>query len=178
MLNMTASTIWTIGHSTRTIEYFLDLLRTNDIQAIADVRSYPGSRRYPHFNVDALRESLIGRGVEYVQFKKLGGRRRGSADSPHTVWRSSAFRAYADHMETAEFREGIEELLELARRQRTAIMCAEAVWWRCHRSMIADYLKALGVTVEHIMGGKQNLIHPFTAAARIINGELTYGAAD
>ena len=170
--------IWTIGHSTRTLDNFLDLLEANDIEAVADVRSYPGSRRYPHFNAEALSESLMKKGIEYVPLKKLGGRRRASADSPNTVWRSQAFRGYADYMETAEFKEGVDSLLELARRRTTAIMCAEAVWWRCHRSLISDYLKASGVSVEHIMDGRTNVIHPFTAAARITNGALTYGPAE
>ena len=171
------SRIWTIGHSTRTIEDFLKLLRVNDIEAVADVRSYTGSRRYPHFNADALGESLTKENIDYVPVKKLGGRRRAAADSPNTVWRSAAFRGYADYMETDEFSEGMEALLKLARRQRTAVMCSEAVWWRCHRSLISDYLKASGVTVEHIMDGKKNVIHPFTAPARISHGQLVYGAA-
>ncbi len=170
--------IWTIGHSTRTLDEFLELLITNDIQAVADVRSYPGSRRYPHFNADALGVSLTERGIDYVPLKKLGGRRRTSADSPNTVWRSAAFRGYADYMATPEFKEGISELSELARRRRTAVMCAESVWWRCHRSLISDHLKVSGVTVEHIMDGKTNTVHPFTAAARIVDGELRYGPAE
>jgi uncharacterized protein (DUF488 family) len=172
------SKIWTIGHSTRTIDDFLSLLLANDIEAVADVRSYPGSRRYPHFNVEYLSEYLTQREIDYVPMKKLGGRRKTSADSPNTVWRSMAFRGYADYMETDGFREGIDEVLELARRRRTALMCAEAVWWRCHRSLISDYLKASGITVEHIMDGKKNVIHPYTAAARIVDGNLLYGAAE
>ena len=169
--------IWTIGHSTRDLADFLELLTNNGIEALADVRSYPGSRRYPQFNVGALRVSLAEAGIEYVPMKQLGGRRRSQPDSPNTVWRNEAFRGYADYMETGEFRDGIKELLRLAERKQTAIMCAEAVWWRCHRSMIADYLKASGVTVEHIMDGGKNVIHPFTTAARIKNGKLVYGAA-
>ena len=142
------------------------------------MRSYPGSRRYPPFGAQALAGSLAECGIEYVPFKQLGGRRKVRPDSPNTVWRNAAFRGYADYMETVEFQDGILELLELARRKRTAIMCAEAVWWRCHRSMISDYLKAAGVTVEHIMDGGKNVIHPFTSAARIENGKLVYGAAE
>ena len=172
------SKIWTIGHSTRSIDDFQALLDANGIEAVADVRSYPGSRRYPHFNADALKESLVKNGIEYVPLKKLGGRRKASADSPNTVWRSMAFRGYADYMATPEFGEGIDDLERLARRTRTVIMCAEAVWWRCHRALISDYLKASGVTVEHIIDGKANVIHPFTAAARITDGELIYGPAE
>jgi uncharacterized protein (DUF488 family) len=177
-LGKNVSKIWTIGHSTRSIEEFLALLTANNIEAVADVRSLPGSRRYPQFNAETLQVSLAEKGIEYVPLKKLGGRRRSKVDSKNTVWRRKAFRAYADHMETAEFKEGIDELVDLARRRRTVVMCAEAVWWRCHRSMISDYLKASGVIVEHIMDGKHNVIHPFTEAARITNGELTYGPAD
>ena len=168
--------IWTIGHSTRDLADFLELLTVNQIEAVADVRSYPGSRRYPHFGANPLAAALTECGIEYVPFKQLGGRRRSRPDSPNTVWRNEAFRGYADYMETSEFRDGIDELLKLAKRKRTAIMCAEAVWWRCHRSMISDYLKASGVTVEHIMDGGKNVIHPFTSAARISQGKLAYGA--
>jgi len=170
--------IWTIGHSTRDLADFLELLSVNRIEALADVRSYPGSLRYPHFGAEALAVSLAECGIQYVPFKHLGGRRRSRPDSPNTIWRNEAFRGYADYMETVEFRDGIDELLQLARRKRTAIMCAEAVWWRCHRSMISDYLKASGVTVEHIMDGGKNVIHPFTTAAKIKNGRLVYGAAE
>ena len=171
-----APKIWTIGHSTRTNDEFLCLLDANGIEAVADVRSFPGSRRYPHFNAEALSETLAGKRMELVPLKKLGGRRRALANSANTVWRNEAFRGYADHMETAEFKEGMRELMKLALLKRTALMCAEAVWWRCHRSMISDHLKASGVIVEHIMAPGSNVIHPYTAAARIREGELTYGA--
>lgn len=177
MFDPTTLKIWTIGHSTRTIEEFLDLLILNDIEVVADVRSYPGSRRYPHFNAKVLSESLIERGIDYLPLKELGGRRRSRPGSPKTVWRNEAFRGYADYMETAGFKQGIDTLLRWARTKRTVVMCAESVWWRCHRSMISDYLKASGVTVEHIMAGGKNVIHPFTAAARIEGGKLAYGAA-
>ncbi len=169
--------IWTIGHSIRDLADFLDLLTLNRIEALADVRSYPGSRRYPHFGAETLAVSLVECGIEYVSLKQLGGRRRSRPDSPNTVWRNAAFRGYADYMETVEFRDGIDELLQLTEGKRTAIMCAEAVWSRCHRSMISDYLKAAGVTVEHIMDGEKNVIHPFTSAARVENGKLVYGPA-
>ena len=173
--NLSKLTLWTIGHSTRSFDNFLELLRENEIEAVADVRSLPGSRKFPQFNSESLQIALEDAGIEYVLIKKLGGRRRGKPDSPHTVWRHKAFRGYADYMDTTEFLEGIDELLALARQKRTAIMCAEAVWWRCHRSMIADHLKAAGVTVEHIMDGK-NVEHPFTSAATIVKGQLAYGA--
>ena len=169
--------IWTIGHSTRNLTEFLALLATNYIEAVADVRSYPGSRKFPQFNAEALNDSLPAKGIDYVSFKQLGGRRRSLPDSSNTVWRNEGFRGYADYMETADFRDGIESLLKLARRKPTAVMCAEAVWWRCHRSMISDYLKASGVNVEHIMDDGKNATHPFTSAARLQNGKLVYGAA-
>ena len=169
-------TIWTIGHSTRTLDEFLKLLSVNKIDAVADVRSYPGSRKYPQFNAEALETALAEVRVDYYPFKDLGGRRRAKTDSSNTVWRNEAFRGYADYMETEEFKKGIERLANLAGKKRTAMMCAEAVWWRCHRSMIADYLKASGITVEHIMDERTNTIHPFTSAARIEDQKLVYGA--
>jgi uncharacterized protein (DUF488 family) len=170
-----AQKLWTIGHSTRSLDEFIDLLRSNVIQAIADVRSLPGSRKFPHFNAEELERSLPGHGIEYVPFKILGGRRKVRPDSLHTVWRHKAFRGYADYMDTQEFSEGISELLKLADRKHAAVMCAEAVWWRCHRSMIADHLKSIGIAVEHIMDKGKNVIHPYTAAAKIENGRLVYG---
>jgi uncharacterized protein (DUF488 family) len=169
--------IWTIGHSTRSLEEFIELLGENAIEALADVRSLPGSRKFPHFNAESLGPALGENGIDYVPFPQLGGRRKTRKDSPNTVWRHPAFRGYADYMETSEFRAGIDDLLSLARVKRTAVMCAEAVWWRCHRSMIADYLRSIGVTVEHIMDGK-NTIHPYTSAARIVDGKLVYGPAE
>ncbi len=173
-----ALTVWTIGHSVRALSEFLDLLAANEIEAVADVRRYAASRKYPHFNQDALRNSLAGIEVAYVPLPELGGRRNPRLESHNTVWRSASFRGYADYMETEAFRAGMERLLELAHRQRTAVMCAEAVWWRCHRSLIADYLKADGACVRHIMGGEKIEIHPYTSAARLKNGSLSYSPAD
>ncbi len=167
-------TVWTVGHSTRTPDEFLELLAANEIEAVADVRRYASSRKHPHFNQDALRNALSVVGVKYVPLPELGGRRRSRPDSQNIVWRNESFRGYADYMETKEFHAGIDRLLELARRKRTVIMCAEAVWWRCHRSLIADYLKADGVCVQHIISGKKNEIHPYTSAAQLKNGKLSY----
>lgn len=169
--------IWTVGHSTHSINEFLELLKSNEIEALADVRRFPGSRRYPHFNEAELAASLAENGIEYAPFKQLGGRRRPRPDSLNTVWDNESFRGYADYMETSEFKVAILYLLGLARRKRTAIMCSEAVWWRCHRSLISDYLKAAGLTVEHIIGLKKNEVHRLTSAAQIANGKLFYGAA-
>ncbi|MGQ0763188.1 MAG: DUF488 domain-containing protein [Acidobacteriota bacterium] len=166
--------IWTIGHSTRPSDEFVAALRSFGIDALVDVRTHPGSRRYPQFNKPNLAASLAGVEITYWHSPELGGRRRAKPDSINMAWRNEMFRGYADHMETEEFREGIERLLALARESRTAIMCAEAVWWKCHRSLIADYLKARGDTVLHILGEGKSEEHPFTSAARIVNGKLSY----
>ena len=167
-------TVWTIGHSTRSLGEFLDLLSVHAIEALADVRRFPTSRRYPHFDRDPLSDSLRGAGVEYVALPELGGLRHPLPDSRNTLWRNQSFRGYADYMETEEFRGGIDRLLDLVRRRRTALMCAEAVWWKCHRSLIADYLKAEGICVRHIVDWKTNEIHSYTSAARLRNGRLSY----
>lgn len=169
--------IWTIGHSTRSLAEFLELLAANEIEALADVRRHPGSRKYPHFNQAELEASLPEAGIEYELFERLGGRRRARKDSINTVWQNASFRGYADYMETEQFNEGIERLLQLAGQKKTAVMCSEAVWWRCHRSLIADYLKAAGNTVEHIIGLEKTEIHPFTQPAQVEDGKLFYGAA-
>ncbi len=169
--------IWTIGHSTREIDVFISLLEENGIKLLADVRSLPGSKRYPQFNKKALAESLNAHGIRYEHFPELGGRRKPKPDSRNTAWRNASFRGYADHMETEEFHKGIERLLALAREAGpAAIMCAEAVWWRRHRSLISDYLKARGIDVAHILDANETEPHPFTSAARIVNGELSHVA--
>ena len=166
--------IWTIGHSTLPIDEFIGLLRSFGIETLVDVRSFPGSRRHPHFNRDNLSASLSAAGIDYLHMPELGGRRKTRPDSQNVAWRNESFRGYADYMETADFRDGTERLMKLARERRTAIMCAEAVWWRCHRSLIADYLKTAGVTVTHILGEGKSDEHPFTSAAQIMNGKLSY----
>ena len=167
--------IWTIGHSTRTIDDFISLLGENEINLLVDVRAWPGSKRYPQFNKDALAESLNAHGIRYEHFPELGGKRKSKPDSRNTAWRNASFRGYADYMETEQFQKGIERLLDVAvEAGPTAIMCAEAVWWRCHRSLIADYLKARGVEVLHVLGANKVEPHPYTSAARIVNGELSY----
>ncbi len=166
--------LWTIGHSTHAIDEFIGAVESFEIKVIADVRSFPGSRRYPQFNREQLKVSLAAAGIEYQHFPALGGRRRVRPDSLNVAWRNESFRAYADYMESDDFREGMARLLDVAREHRTAFMCAEAVWWRCHRSLISDYLKAKGVEVMHIMAPGKSEAHPFTSAARIVNGELSY----
>jgi len=166
--------LWTVGHSTRPIEEFTQALNSFDIKVLVDVRSFPGSRRYPHFNRKQLSASLAAAGIEYQHLPELGGRRRAKTDSLNMAWRNKMFRGYADYMETAEFRDGVARLLDVARTSRTTIMCAEAVWWRCHRSLISDYLKAKEVEVSHITAPGKSEPHRFTSAARIVNGELSY----
>lgn len=167
--------IWTIGHSTRTIDEFTSLLKENEIKLLVDVRAWPGSKRYPHFNKDALAESLSGDEIRYEHFPELGGKRKSKPDSRNTAWRNASFRGYADYMETEQFQTGILRLLDVATNAGpTAIMCAEAVWWRCHRSLIADYVKARRVEVLHVLGANKLQLHPYTPAARIMDGELSY----
>jgi uncharacterized protein (DUF488 family) len=170
-------TIWTIGHSTRSAEEFLALLAGERIAALADVRRFPGSRKHPHFNAENLARTLPAASIEYAPFPELGGRRKPLPDSPNTAWRNEAFRGYADYMHTPEFAAGMERLAALASARRTAIMCSEAVWWRCHRGLIADWLKVRGVRVLHIMDASHTVEHPYTSAAHVRNGELDYGAA-
>ena len=169
------SRIWTIGHSTRKIDIFLSLLKENGIKLVADVRMFPGSKRYPQFGREALEKSTGEHGIRYEHFPELGGRRKAKPDSKNTAWRNESFRGYADYMETEDFRNGIARLVDLADQSGpTAIMCAEAVWWRCHRSLISDYLKARGVEVIHILDERKTEPHPFTSAAKIVDGELSY----
>jgi len=171
------SRIWTIGHSTRKIDIFLSLLKENGIKLVADVRMFPGSKRYPQFGRESLEKSLADAAIHYEHFPELGGRRKAKSDSHNTAWRNESFRGYADYMETEDFRNGIARLIDLANEfGPTAIMCAEAVWWRCHRSLISDYLKAHGAEVVHILDAKKNESHPFTSAAQIVNGELSYAS--
>lgn len=169
-----ANCIWTIGHSTREADQFVQVLTAHQIGALVDVRSFPGSRRYPHFNKIDLSATLDHIGIRYAHNPQLGGRRRPTLHSKNTAWKNASFRAYADHMETEEFKKGIDALLELGRLKRTAIMCAEALWWRCHRSLISDYLKARGIKVIHIQDDKHTEEHPYTSAARIVEGSLSY----
>jgi uncharacterized protein (DUF488 family) len=167
--------IWTIGHSTRGIDEFITLLKENGIKLVADVRMFPGSKRYPQFGRETLAKLLGESGIRYEHFPELGGRRNPKPDSHNTAWRNASFRGYADYMEREQFQNGIERLLELASEGGpVAIMCAEAVWWRCHRSLISDHLKARGIEVAHIFDATKVELHPFTSAARFVDGRLTY----
>ena len=173
-MNSNSHPIWTIGHSTLTIEELIDLLRQYQIEIVVDVRHFASSRRFPHFNKTPLRRSLAAAGIRYEHMPELGGRRAARRDSHNLAWRNESLRGYADYMETRPFIDAVESLLEIARGGRTAIMCAEAVWWRCHRSMIADYLKAGGTQVLHILGTTKLQEHPYTSAARLVDGRLSY----
>lgn len=165
----------TIGHSTHPIEIFLALLAQHQIAAIADVRSFPSSRRWPQFNQDNLKVSLEGRGIRYCWLKALGGRRRSTrTDSPHSAWQLPAFRAYADYTESAEFAAGLKELLDVAIDARTAIMCSEGLWWRCHRRIISDHLVVRGWEVRHVMPDGKLTTHALAEFASVDDGRIVY----
>lgn len=169
-------TILTIGHSTHPIEEFISMLQTHGVEELVDVRTIPKSRRVPQFNQDALAPKLQGAGIRYVHLKELGGLRHAKKDSVNVGWRNASFRGYADYLGTAEFRAGVDRLLELAAAKRTAIMCAEAVPWRCHRSLIGDALLVRGIQVEDIMSATQRRPHELTPFARVCGTEITYPA--
>ena len=168
------SGILTIGHSTRTLEAFIALLQENGAQWIADVRSIPRSRHNPQFNRDTLPESLSAAGIGYSHMAGLGGFRKPRADSPNTYWKNAAFRGYADYMQTTQFRDSLEALLDLAGGKRAAVMCAEAVPWRCHRSLIADALVIRGIRVTHVLAPGESMAHALTAGASVEGGLITY----
>lgn len=167
-------TIYTIGHSTRSFEEFLGLLKAHGIVQLADVRTLPGSRRHPQFSRETLSAALVSHGVAYRHFGALGGLRRPLPDSPNVYWRNESFRGYADHMQSAAFGEAIQDLIGFAAGGATAVMCAEAVWWRCHRSLLADALLVRGVTVCHILGPAPAEPHQLCESARTEGTIITY----
>lgn len=167
-------TVWTIGHSTRTAAEFRGLLETHEIELVADVRRFPGSRRLPHFARAALEQDLEAANILYTWLPALGGRRSPQPDSKNQAWRHPAFRGYADYLATEAFAAGLTELLMLAYGLRTTLMCAESLWWRCHRRLIADVLTAMGVQVLHIRDRKTTERHRLTPPARLVRGVLTY----
>ena len=171
---MPPPTIWTIGHSTRSLPELLGALAPYAIEVVADVRRYPGSRRLPQFAEPALREELPTHGLNYVWIPALGGRRRPAPDSPNVGWRHEAFRGYADHVQSEEFAEGLFELLMLAYGLRSAVMCSEVLWWRCHRRIIADVLVSLGIEVVHIQDATHATPHRLAEPARLVAGQLRY----
>ena len=172
-----AARVWTIGHSNRPLDALLDTLAAHGIELVADVRRFPGSRSQPHFAGAAIAGSLAARGIAYAWIPALGGRRRARPDSPNDGWTHPAFRAYADHVGSEEFAEGLFELAMLARGLRTAIMCAEAQWWRCHRRLIADVLVFAGFDVEHIFDARRADAHRLERPARVVAGRLSYASA-
>lgn len=171
---MENTTIYTIGYSTHTTDEFLALLHAHEIHLLVDVRTIPRSRAHPQFGIDQLPGNLQAAGIAYDHLKALGGLRHAAKDSPNTGWQNASFRGYADYMATPEFHAGLIELEERARRQRTAIMCAEAVPWRCHRSLIADALTLAGWHVYHIMSKKTAREHTLTSFLRVEDGVLRY----
>jgi len=167
--------LFTIGHSNHPLERFLVLLTRHGVEALVDIRRFPGSRKHPHFNQDSLAAALQKSGVEYDWLEALGGRRHKQRDeSPNLGLENQGFRNYADYMLTDEFREGVEKLLEIARRKRTAIMCAEGLFWQCHRRLVSDFLVANGVAVQHIMPSGELRPHKLTDGAVIEGGGVTY----
>jgi len=168
-------TIWTVGHSTRSLDELLAVLAAHEIELVADVRRFPGSRRLPQYAAPAFEASLAARGVVYRWLPALGGRRRPDPASSSDGWRHPAFRAYADYVATEPFAAGLFELLMAAQGLRTAVLCAEVLWWRCHRRIIADVLASLGVPVVHIRDARVAEPHRLAPPARIVGGRLTYG---
>jgi len=170
------SELWTIGHSTRPIGDFIGLLQTQDIQLLADVRTTPFSRRNPQFHQDALAKSLQDSGIQYRHMPALGGRRKSRSDSVNVGWRNQGFRGYADYMQSQEFWKALEDLMAIEQSLPVAIMCAEAVPWRCHRSLIADAVVIRGWTVQHIISADSSKTHILTSFAKPEAGRLTYAA--
>ncbi|MCA1585067.1 MAG: DUF488 domain-containing protein [Acidobacteria bacterium] len=166
-------TLWTIGHSNVSFDVFRQRLSAHGITLVADVRRYPASRRHPQFNREALDSALAQARIAYAHVAALGGRRQSRADSRNTAWRNLSFRGYADYMETPAFQAALDDLVAGADERPTAVMCAEILWWQCHRSLIADALKARGHTVVHITAAGSEP-HPYTSAARVVAGNLRY----
>lgn len=171
---MAGDTIYTIGHSTHSTGEFLAMLKSFDIALLVDIRRFPGSRKFPQFDQDRLEASLHQNGFSYCYIQGLGGRRKENKDSLNTRWKNKSFRAYADYMETEPFKTAVQELEELARACPTAIMCSEAVWWRCHRALVSDYLKAKGWKVMHITAVGKAVEHPYTSPALVVGDQVTY----
>lgn len=167
-------TLYTVGHSTRTTDELIALLAESAVRSLVDVRRFPASRRLPHFNKPELSAALAKAGIGYEHMEALGGRRAARPDSRNTAWRNEGFRGYADYMETAAFRAAADRLASRATATPTAVMCAEAWWVRCHRSLIADFFKAAGWEVLHIVAPGRVEPHPFTSVARVVDGSLTY----
>ena len=166
--------VFTIGHSTRTWKVFLELLRTHGIRRVVDVRSIPRSRHNPQFNRETLSAKLRSARIGYVHLRKLGGLRHARRDSQNMGWRNTSFRGFADYMQTPEFEAGLQRLIKLAKQKKSALMCAEAVPWRCHRSLIADALVVRGIRVTDIIEGKRCHVHVLTPFGLVRGDRITY----
>jgi len=169
-----APAIWTIGHSTRPLPEFVALLRENAIATLFDVRRFPGSRRHPQFGGETLAQALADAGIGYRHLPALGGHRQARADSPNTAWRLAAFRGYADHMASAEYRQALTGVMRIARERRCALMCAELPWWHCHRSMISDDLALHGWNVVHVLDAGKTAPHRFREPAHLVGDVPVY----
>jgi len=169
-----SSLVFTIGHSTRPLDDFINLLKTHGIKIVIDVRTVPRSRHNPQFNLETLPESLKSANIGYTHMPGLGGLRHPRRESPNTGWQNSGFRGFADYMQTEEFEKNLEKLITLVRRRKSCLMCAEAVPWRCHRSLIADALTARGIVAEHIISKSQPQLHKLTPFARVDGRRITY----
>jgi uncharacterized protein (DUF488 family) len=169
-------TVFSIGHSTHSLEDFLALLGRHEVEALVDIRRFPGSRKWPHFNRENLAAALAEQEIEYHWLESLGGRRKTgkSEESPNRGLRNDSFRSYADYMLTDEFRQGVDALLEIARRRRAAMMCSESLFWRCHRRLVSDYLVTQHIPVEHIFPGGEVKPHTLTREAKVAEGRLVY----
>jgi len=172
--NWPEGTIFTVGHSTLSSDQFVALLKAYGIERLADIRTVPRSRHNPQFNADVLAHSLAGERIEYVPMPGLGGLRHARKDSPNTGWRNESFRGYADYMQSPAFREALAALVQMGREKRTAIMCAEAVPWRCHRSLVADALNVRGVPAVEILSASSHRLHKLTPFARVDGTSITY----
>jgi uncharacterized protein (DUF488 family) len=172
--NKSKAVIFTIGHSTRPIEEFIELLQLNGVKSVLDIRTIPRSRRNPQFNREALEASLGAAGIDYLHLKELGGLRHAKKDSVNLGWHNAGFRGYADYMQTEDFESGLERAIRISQEKQCALMCAEAVPWRCHRSLVADALTTRGIPVEHILSGSKRRPHEMTPFARVHGTEVTY----
>jgi len=174
--DMVGTTVYTVGHSTQSLEEFVRLLRAHGVRRVVDIRTVPRSRHNPQFNRETLRRALNNRRLHYRHLKGLGGLRHARAGSPNTGWRNASFRGFADYMQTEEFEAALGQLMELAEEEPTAIMCAEAVPWRCHRSLVADALIVRGVAVRHLHSPTKAAPHTLTPFARVRGERITYPA--
>lgn len=169
-------TLWTIGHSTRPWDLFVSMLAEAGIEVLVDVRRFAGSRRNPQFSGETMAQTLPVAGVDYMPMPDLGGRRKARPDTTNTAWRNASFRGYADYMDTGDFAAARGQLMDIAHARRTAVMCAEAMWWQCHRALISDDFKSRGWMVLHLLAPGRADEHPYTSAARIVDGHLDYSA--